>query len=207
MTTPSSDDLDGEHTDELPVLRDTVVLDDGAEPLLGTSLGETTGEHTVMYGPLAAARDDSPRLLAELANQVPALEAQIRTLTDLSRDLEQAGAAKDRRIAELEATVAALRKSLEDSAAAERRAAVEAALRDGRLAELKDTVERLQTEAAERRSELEELRAQTGSARVENEALRAELAARPAPAPARRSSGHSTTSLARSRRPGSPPAG
>lgn len=187
MTTRSPDELDDEHTDELPVLRETVVLDDGAEPLLATSLGENTGEHTVVYHAGVDGGDDSPRLLAELAaraDQIPALEAQIQTLTDATRDLERAVAAKDRQIAELKATVASLRTSLEESAAAERRAAVELTLRDGRLDELKETVERLQAEAAARTSELEQLRSEAGSARAENEALRADLAAKPAPASA-----------------------
>lgn len=184
MATRSSDDLNDDHTDELPVLRETVALGRDAEPLRVMSRTEDTGEHTAMYLATPELEDDSRERFAELAaraEQVPALEAQIAVLTDNTRELEQAATAKDRLIAELEGSLAALRQSTDDAAAAERRAAAQLAVRDGQLAELAAAVERLQQEAAARSSELAHLRSEADAARAENAALRAELAAGAAP--------------------------
>ena len=184
MATRSSDDLDTDHTDELPVLRESVALGRDAEPLLVTPRDEDTNEHTALYGAAPEPEDDAPGLLAELAaraEQIPALEAQIRVLTDNTRELEHATAAKDRLIAELQGSLAELRRSSDDVSAAERRAAAQLAVRDGRLAELTAAVERLQEEAAKRSGEITDLRSQADSARAEGAALRAELAAQAAP--------------------------
>ena len=185
MPKRSSDDLDTEHTDELPVLHETVALGREVKPLLVTPRDEDTNEHTAMYVAGSEPDDGSRELLSELAaraEQIPALEAQIRVLTDNTRELEQSAAAKDQLIAELEGSLAALRRSADEAAAAERRAAAQLAVRDGRLAELTAAAERLREEAAERSTELAELRSRADSARTESEALRAQLAAKATPA-------------------------
>jgi hypothetical protein len=181
MANRSSDDLDVEHTDELPVLREPIELG-GAEPLLGRV--DDTAEHTALYG----AGGVDAEVLGEFAarvEEIPALEVQIRTLTDSVRDLEQAVAARDRLIGELEATLAAERNKAAETAAAERRAAARLAVAEGRLAELEAAREHRETATAAHTLSLEELEAQTEAARRDAEAargeaqaLRAELAAK-----------------------------
>lgn len=185
MATRSSDDVDADHTDELPILHESVVFGGDAEPSLVAPRAERTDEHTALYAAMPDEPDGAaPELLAELAEraeQIPALEAQIRVLTDGTRELEQAAVAKDRSIAELEGALAELRRSADEAAATERRAAAQLAVRDGRIAELTAALEHLREDAAGRAAELAELHSRADSARAENDALRAELAARAAP--------------------------
>jgi hypothetical protein len=185
MQERSSDDLDNDPTDELPILLETAVLDEGLEPLLATPRADDTAEHTALYAPVIEA--SSAEMLAELTarvEQIPALEAQIRTLTDSARDLEQRGAEKDRQLHELHGKLAELQRSRDDALAAERRLATQVALRDARIAELTTTVERVEHDAAARSAELERLKETAEAARGEAATLRQELAARPAPDPA-----------------------
>jgi hypothetical protein len=181
MAKRSSDDLDTDHTDELPVLLETVGLENGVEPLFAEH-HDDTGEHTVFYSPAAAAAGSSAQLaeLAARADEISSLEAQIRVLTDSARELEHRLVERDRQIDELNDRLAQLHRAADDSAAAERQLATQVAVRDARLAELTATVDRLGRDAAAAAAELEQLRALAAAAHRETEALRSELAARPA---------------------------
>jgi chromosome segregation ATPase len=185
MQERSSDDLDSDPTDELPVLLETAVLDEQLEPLLPVPRAEDTAEHTALYS-FGVEQDPSGKLaeLTERVEQIPALEAQIRTLTDNARDLEQRAAEKDRQLEQLQSKLAELQRSRDDAAAAERRLATQLAIRDARIAELTTTVERLEHEAAAGSAELELLQDATDAARSEAATLRQELEARPAADPA-----------------------
>ncbi len=177
MVQRSSDDFDTDHTDELPVLLETVGLEDAVEPLVAEP--HDTAEHTVLYSPAVDAAGSAAHL-AERAEQIASLEAQIRVLTDSARDLEQTVAEKDRRIGALNDSLTSLRRSAEASAAAERQLATQIAVRDAQLAELTANVDRFRRDAAAAAAELEKLRALAAAAHRETEALRSELAARPA---------------------------
>jgi uncharacterized protein YoxC len=181
MAKRSSDDLDNDHTDELPVLLETVGLDNPVEPLFAEH-HEDTAEHTVLYSPPPEVAGPAARLaeLAERAEQIPSLEAQIRVLTDSARDLEHGVAEKDQRIEELTDDLAKLRQSMDGSAAAGRQLATQVAVREAQVAELTTSVERLGQDAAVASAELEQLRSLAAAADRETGALRAELAARPA---------------------------
>lgn len=179
-----SSDLDNDHTDELPVLLETVGLDNPVEPLFAEHHHDT-GEHTVVYSPPRDAAGSAVRLaelgeLGERAEQMPDLEAQIRLLTDSARDLEHRTAEKDQRIEELNDKLAKLRQSMDASAAAGRQLATQVAVRDAQVAELTAKLERLGQGAAAASAELEQLRGLAAAAHRETEALRGELAARPA---------------------------
>lgn len=185
MQERSFDDLDSDPTDELPVLLETAVLDEHMEPWLAEPRAEDTAEHTALYSP--GVEQDSSEKLAELTErveQIPALEAQIRTLTDNARDLEQRAAETERRLQELHAKLAEVQRSRDDAAAGERRLATQLAIRDARIAELTATAERLEQEAATGSAELQLLRETTEAARGEAATLRLELEARPALDPA-----------------------
>ena len=181
MAKRSSDDLDNDHTDELPVLLETVGLDNPVEPLFAENHDDTE-EHTVLYSPPPEAAGPAARLaeLSERVEQIPSLEAQIRVLTDSARDLEHAAAGKDRRIEDLNHELANLRQSLDDSATAGRQLATQVAVREAQVAELTTNIERLLQDAAAASAELEQLRGLAAAAHRETEALRTELAARPA---------------------------
>jgi predicted RNase H-like nuclease (RuvC/YqgF family) len=173
MPKRSSDDFDDDDTDELPVLLDTVSLEDAVEPPFeGSPPGDAAGRP----GPYAPVADTGARGTDHIA----ALEARIRSLTDGTRDLEQQLAARERRIGELEETLASLRRSTNASTAAERQLATQLAVRDARLVELTATVERLQRAAAHSETDIERLREQAESRTAEAEALQRELEARPA---------------------------
>src|SRR5262245_22374081 len=108
MTGRSSDDFDLDNTDELPVLLEPV--EDAAEPF-AVARPEDTAEHTELFPLPLHDAEGAEALLAELtqrAEQIPALEAQIRVLTDGMRDLEQRLAEKDERLEQLRAAAAAL---------------------------------------------------------------------------------------------------
>ncbi len=177
MAKRSSDDFDTDHTDELPVPLETVGLEDGVEPLV-TDLHDTA-EHTVLYSPTADAAGSAAHL-AERAEQISSLEAQIRVLTDSARDLEQTVGEKDRQIGALNDSLTNLRRSAEASAAAERQLATQIAVRDAQLAELTANVDRFGADAAAAAAELDQLRTLAAAAHRETEALRSELATRPA---------------------------
>jgi uncharacterized phage infection (PIP) family protein YhgE len=182
MSKRSSDDFDNDHTDELPVLLETVVLGDEQEPLF-TMPREDTSEHTALYQAVEQPAAGISALHAELAEhaaQTAELEAQLAALAHRARDLEQRLAEKDQLIGELKHTVATLREATQDTSAGERRLATQLAIRDARIAETATTVETLQREAAARAAEVERLRAGAEAARREADAAKKELEARPA---------------------------
>jgi hypothetical protein len=75
MPKRSSDDFDHDDTDELPVLLDTVGLEDAVEPPLG---GSRPGDAAGRPSPYAPAADTGARGTEHIA----ALEARIRSLSD-----------------------------------------------------------------------------------------------------------------------------
>src|SRR5262245_21158667 len=185
MSKRSSDDFDHDNnddTDELPVLLDTVGLEDAVEPSLAPSPPEAEADGTELLARAdAAPGSDVPLADAEQPEQIPALEAQIRVLTDGVRDLEHSLAEKDRRVEELRELLSSIRRSTDDSTAAERRLATQLAVRDARVAELTATIEGLQQAAAAGSAEIERLRQVAESRNGEAEALRRELAAKSTP--------------------------
>jgi DNA repair exonuclease SbcCD ATPase subunit len=183
MPKRSSEDLDNDHTDELPVLLETVGLEEHVEPLFGERR-EDTSEHPALYVSADAASAEQLAELRDRTEQIDALEAQIRVLTDSNRDLERIVAEKDRRLDELGATLASLRRASDDSAGAEHRLATQLAIRDARLAELTASLERVEREAAAATAELERARGAAEAAQQDAETLRRDAAkARPAEAP------------------------
>ncbi|HUQ51659.1 MAG TPA: FHA domain-containing protein [Gammaproteobacteria bacterium] len=184
MSKPSSEDLDNDHTDELPVLLETVAL--GDEPLFGPAR-EDTSEHTALYDASALPSADVAALHDELAEHVmrsAQLQAEVRTLANRARELERHAAEKDQLIGELEHTVATLRAAADETSSAEHRLAEQLAVRDARIAEAATTVEQLQRESAARSAEIEQLRTAAATLRREADAAKLELAARPPANPA-----------------------
>ena len=173
MPNRSSDDFDLDSTDELPILLEPV--DDVVEPI-AVARPEDTAEHTELFpGPSAA--EGSEALIAELmqrAEQIPALEAQIRVLTDGTRDLEEQLAEKDKRLEEQRAATAAATPESPDG-----RLATELADREARIAELSIAVRRLEAAASAHSIELEGLREAAQTRETEAEELRRALAAKP----------------------------
>ncbi|HEX7237690.1 MAG TPA: FHA domain-containing protein [Gammaproteobacteria bacterium] len=158
MPKRSSDEFDLDNTDELPILLEPVELEDAVEPLRAPRPDDTAG-HTEIFASASdtAAHDAALAELTEQAEQIPALEAQIRVLTEGTRDLEQRLAEKDERLEELRAAVAASRQAPPASVVTEELAA-QLAEREVQLAELSLAVERLEEAAAARSAELERLR-------------------------------------------------
>jgi len=178
MPKRSSDDFDLENTDELPVLLEPV--EDVAEPF-AHARHEDTAEHTELF-PAAGSAAGSEALLAELmqrAEQIPALEAQIRVLTDGTRDLEEQLAEKTERLKELRASAAVIPEPPADSAASDALAA-ELADRDAQIAALSQALGHLEEAAAARSVELESMREAAKARHSEAEELRRALAEKPA---------------------------
>jgi chromosome segregation ATPase len=181
MSNRSSDDIDNDHTDELPVLLESVVLGEEQDAVFPAPQTETTSEQTALYAPAAHPPADIAALQAELAEHAAELQTQLATLADRGRHLEQRLAEKHRLIGDLEHTITTLRESSADNGAAERRLATQLAIRDARIAELSTTVQNLQNEHSARTAEIDRLRAAAEAARREADAARQELAARPEP--------------------------
>jgi septal ring factor EnvC (AmiA/AmiB activator) len=180
MPKRSADDLDSDHTDELPILLETVGLEDRVEPVFVSPRHEDTEEHPALHPAGHALSGEELAELTERAEQIPALEAQIRVLTDTARDLEQTIAEKDRRLEQLDDSLAELRRTTGEAAAADQQLANELALRDAQVAELTTTLERAVREAAAVSAELQRARDAVESAHRDADGLRSELAARPA---------------------------
>src|SRR5688572_28565917 len=176
MPIRSSDDFDDDDTDELPVLLDTVGLEDAVEASFEGSHPGDTASRPGPYAPAADTRGAHARGTESIA----ALEAEIRTLSDGNRDLEQRLAEKNKRLEELGDTLTSLRRSTDDSTATERQLATQLSVREARLAELTATVERLQQAAAHSATEIERLRELAESRNADAEKLQRELEARPA---------------------------
>jgi hypothetical protein len=184
MSNRTSDDIDNDHTDELPVLLETVVLGDEHAGMFAPSRIDTTSEHAALHGGAEHASADIAAMQAELAEHAAQLQTQLATLADRARYLEQRLAEKDRLIGDLEHTIATLRESSADTGAAERRLATQLAIRDARIAELSTTVQNLQSESGTRNAGIEQLRAAAEAARQEADAAQQALAVRPEPAAA-----------------------
>ena len=210
MTNRSSDNFDDlDHTDELPVLLERV--EDVAQPI-AVARHEDTANHVEIFAPplrdaeaeeeklgvshlrdaeaeeelsFAHLRDAEAEeeLAAQRAELIPALDAQIRVLTDSVRDLEQRLAEKDQRLDELRATLASVPKSTNGPTPNEQRLATELADRDAQIIALRMTVDKLEETVAVRSSELAALRETAETRGREAEELRRELAARPVPDP------------------------
>jgi hypothetical protein len=131
MPRQSSDDQhDNDPTDELPVLLETVVLEDELSPPV---VPEDTGQHAALYQGKAEQHSQAAALRTDLAvrsAKIDALEAEVARLSDRCREL----ADRDARLAELAGNDQRLRQELEartaeidrlraTAAAAERRAA------------------------------------------------------------------------------------
>jgi len=170
MSNRSSYDFDLDNTDELPVLLEPV--EDVAEPV-AAARAEDTAEHTELF-PAPGGAPGSDALLTEWvqrAEQIPALEAQIRVLTDGTRDLEERLAEKDTRLAELRAMAAATPESPDG------RLVAQIAERDAQIAELSKVVGRLEAAAAAHSAELQGLREAVKARDSEAAELRRALAA------------------------------
>ena len=182
MPNRSSDDFDNDHTDELPVLLETVTFEDD-EALFAPRVDDTS-EQTAIHK--AASEKPSsgtaplPTDLAERQARVADLQAQNQSLAERNRELELHLAQTNQRNSELKHEVATSRDSANDASAAERRLATQLAVRDARIAELTTTVERLEHDAAARATEIERLRISAESSQHEAESLKGELAAKPA---------------------------
>ncbi len=183
MAKKSSSDLD--HTDELPVLLETVVLDDGGVPHLLGSSPEDTSEHTAIFAAeTASASDSATELQAEIAAReakVQAVEADIARLSSRWQDIEVHLAEKDASIAELNRTIDSLRQSLLDKAAAEQRLAEQLTERDSRLREASDNQERAGHDRENHDRELMRLRTDLAEARQALAMLEAQRATASAP--------------------------
>jgi hypothetical protein len=156
MTNRSPDDLDRDHTDELPVLLETVAQRDEEDSVFASPRPDDTAQHAALHAVPSQSAGSTSELLSQLAersDEIAILQSQIASLADRGRELEQDIAAKDERLHELEQTVAALRQSTEDALAAERRLAAQVAVRDGRIAELTAELERLREASAARDAE------------------------------------------------------
>lgn len=178
---PSNDQgFDDDHTDEFPVLPETVVRDAEDSRAPAPEYLEDTGEHPVRYEGLAAVeRTDVESLKDDLAargTKIAALEADIAMLSARSADIEQHLAAKDLLIEELQQTSTKLRESLAEHSAAERLLTTKLADRDTELSRALAELENLRQATTERTSELERLQDTAHVARDETAALREHVA-------------------------------
>jgi ABC-type transporter Mla subunit MlaD len=111
MPQQSSDDQDdNDNTDELPVLLETVVLEDELTPSV---VHEDTGQHTALYQAKAEEHSQAAALRTDLAvrsAKIDALETEVARLSDRCRELAD-------RDAELVGNERRLRKELEARAA------------------------------------------------------------------------------------------
>jgi hypothetical protein len=182
MSKRSLDDLDIDRTDELPILLETVGIDDEPDELLAIPRHEDTAEHPEYSAQNGAAEQalSSPEPFGPPAHQIAELEAQIGALTSSVRVLEQEVADRDRRLGELNGAFASLRRSMAEAAAADEGVAAQLAGRDAQLAELTATLERVEREATARSTELQRARSAADAAQQEADTLRAQLAARSA---------------------------
>jgi hypothetical protein len=187
MSNTPSDHSDDDPTEELPVLLETALDDEGGAP---SALPHA--DHTAQHRALKDAVDEESgalelrSALAEREARVTGLELQMAALAERTRELEHHLAEKDQVIGELKHRVASSSHSAHDTSAAERRLATQLAVRDARIAELTTTIEHLRRDLAASSTQTEQLRMAAATARREADSLRSELAARPAgsaPAP------------------------
>lgn len=182
MAKKSSNDSD--HTDELPVLLETVVLDEGGMPHLLGSSHDDTSEQTALFA-AADPSDVGAEFQAEIAAReakIQAVEADIARLSSRWQDVEAHLAEKDASIAELNATIDRLRQSLADKTAAEQRLAAEVAERDSRLRDASNHQEQAGRDRDIRDREVLQLRTELAEAQQTVASLAAQRAAASAPA-------------------------
>jgi predicted RNase H-like nuclease (RuvC/YqgF family) len=183
MAKRTSDERDNDHTDELPVLLESAVLEEESLPAAGHP--EDTGEHTALYRAAEhVGSAETHTALTESSGRVAELETQVAALTDRDRDRRHLLAEKEALVADLQRTIAAARQSAQDANAAERRLATQLAVRDARVAELTAAIEKLQETANAEQVEIAGLRSTAEAARQEAAALKRELADKPAQGPA-----------------------
>jgi septal ring factor EnvC (AmiA/AmiB activator) len=170
--TPVDEIDDNDHTDELPVLVETVVLDPARATLIDTdSLDslEDTAERTARFHLDPAANEvEVESLQSDLAarsQQIAALEQDIARLNARWSDVERHLTAKDARIEDLSRVISELRRTLADRQTAEQRLAAE-------LQERNSALDRLSTENFE-------LRAAVATAAEQKPAFAAETTAPP----------------------------
>ncbi|HJR68673.1 MAG TPA: hypothetical protein VKA43_01395, partial [Gammaproteobacteria bacterium] len=164
MPRQSSDDRDDNDTDELPVLLESVVLEDELMPV---AVPEDTGQHTALYQTRAEEPNQAAALRTDLAvrsAKIEELQAEVGRLADRCRELEVALAPKEASIRDLGRALAAVRRAAEARTATERQLVAQLADRDARLKELADHDKRLRDELEARTTELDQLRASGASA-------------------------------------------
>ncbi len=148
-TTPPDDIDDDDHTDELPVLIETVVLDSAHPSRVAADSLENTGERTARFTTLPATTGvEVESLQSDLAArgaQIAALEEDIAQLSARWTDVERHMTAKDARIEELGHIVAELRRTLAERHTAEQHLAAE-------LRERSAALDRAGAESAELRA-------------------------------------------------------
>ncbi len=178
MPRQSSDDRDNDHTDELPILLETMVFEDAPVP---AAVPEDTGQHTVLYPARVEDLSQTAALRTDLAvrsAKIEELEAEVARLSDRCRDLEGELAPKEASIRDLGRALAALRQSAETRTATERRLAAQLADREARLAELGVNDQQLRIELDTRAAELDRLRASAAAAERKAARLEEQRAAR-----------------------------
>jgi chromosome segregation ATPase len=156
MPRQSSDDRDNnDNTDELPVLLETVALEDATAP-------EDTAQHAALYETRAEEPSHSAALRTDLAlrsAKIEELEGEVARLKERCQALEGQLAPKEASIRDLGRTLAAMRQSAEAQTAAERQLAAQLADREAHLRELAGNDKQLRSELQARAIELDRLRA------------------------------------------------
>jgi predicted RNase H-like nuclease (RuvC/YqgF family) len=147
--TPPDEFDDNDHTDELPVLIETVVLEPAHASVVDAEALEDTAERTARFNPIPAATEvEVESLQSDLAArgaQIASLEEDIAQLNTRWLDVERHLTAKDARIDELSHIVAELRRALAERHTVERRLAAE-------LGERSASLDRSSSENAELRA-------------------------------------------------------
>ena len=165
-TNPFDDVADGERTDELPVLVETVVLGDAAAVTEGDPLEDTAERTGKLPGRAGGSTAEIETLQTDLAARgakIATLEEDITRLSARWNEVERHLTARDTQIEELNRTLDGLRSTLAERQVAEQRLATELARRG-------TDVERLNAENTV-------LRAAAGTAQTSLAALAAESTA------------------------------
>jgi len=181
MAKQSSNDRDNDHTDELPILLETVVFEDVA---LAPAPPEDTAQHAALYdaprsedsSPSAALRTD----LAVRSAKIAELEAQIARFSERWSELERHLTDRETAIRDLNQQLTTSREAADASRTAERRLAAQVADRETRLADLATDRERLRRELEARATAAAETTAAAATAEARVRELEDQLAARPA---------------------------
>jgi predicted RNase H-like nuclease (RuvC/YqgF family) len=172
--TPPEEFDDNDHTDELPVLIETVVLEPGHVSVVDAEALEDTAERTARFSPIPAVTEvEVESLQSDLAArgaQIAALEEDIAQLNTRWLDVERHLTAKDARIDELSHIVAELRGALAERHTAEQRLAAELRERSAALDRSSSENAELRATAAATERQLAALANQPVAPRVTDEA-------------------------------------